>query len=109
VEWAIKSAAFAFRCGASVVTLIPTRPGNGAMDRLLASGEFVPPTLDALEVAQRGALALGRGRVFADTWALEPFSSCPDCREARRQRLDLINQTQCDAPSPHCATCGHAA
>jgi radical SAM enzyme (TIGR01210 family) len=109
VEWAIKSAAFAFGCGASVVTLIPTRSGNGAMDRLLASGEFVPATLDALEAAQRGALALGRGRVFADTWALEPFSSCPDCLEARRQRLEIINHTQRDRPIPRCARCGHAA
>lgn len=106
VEWAVKSAEFAFACGASAVALIPTRTGNGAMERLLASGEFVPPTLAALEAAQRGALALGRGRVFADTWGLEPFSSCAFCFGARRDRLERMNRSQRDEPAVACAACG---
>jgi hypothetical protein len=105
-EWAVKSAEFAFACGAGAVTLIPTRAGNGAMERLRESGEFVPPTLAMLEAAQRAALALGRGRVFADTWALEPFSACPHCFAARRERLESVNQTQRDAPPVRCGVCG---
>jgi radical SAM enzyme (TIGR01210 family) len=105
-EWAVKSAEFAFACGAGTVTLIPTRGGNGTMERLRESGEFVPPTLAMLEAAQRAALALGRGRVFADTWALEPFSACPHCFAARRERLETVNITQCDMPPVRCAVCG---
>jgi hypothetical protein len=106
VEWAIKSAEFAFGCGASAVTLIPTRGGNGAMERLRESGEFAPPTLAMLEAAQAGALALRGGRVFADTWALEPFADCPECFPARRERLDRVNLAQSDEPPVRCARCG---
>ena len=107
-EWLVKSAAFAFDCGASAVSLIPTRTGNGAMERLLASGEFVPPTLAALEQALDAALALRRGRVFADTWGLEPFSRCPQCFAARRERLSAINLAQEEQPRITCAACGGA-
>jgi len=105
LEWAVKSAEFAFACGAGAVTLIPTRTGHGAMERLRESGEFVAPTLATLEAAQRAALALGRGRVLADTWDLEEFSACPRCFAARRERLETVNLTQRDLPSLHCEAC----
>ena len=103
---AVKSAAYAFEHGATAVTLIPTRGGNGALERLRASGEFVPPTLALLEEAQSGALALGRGRGFADTWALEPFAACPHCFAARRARLEAVNLAQRDLPAVCCGSCG---
>jgi len=53
-------------------------------------------------------LALGRGRVFADTWALEPFSVCPHCYAARRDRLETVNLTQRDRPPIRCSFCGAA-
>jgi hypothetical protein len=59
-----------------------------------------------LEAAQRAALALGRGRVFADTWALELFSACPHCFAARCERLETVNRTQRDVPLVRCAVCG---
>jgi archaeosine synthase beta-subunit len=105
LKWAVKSADFAFGCGANVVSLIPTRAGNGAMDRLLESGEFSPPRLSTLEKALQSALALKRGRVFADTWNLEPFSSCANCFQQRRQRLHAINLSQCDLPLVACPAC----
>jgi radical SAM enzyme (TIGR01210 family) len=43
IEWARRSADFAFDCGAEIVSLIPTRAGNGALDALMASGEFAAP------------------------------------------------------------------
>ena len=52
------------------------------------------------------ALALGRGRVFADTWALEPFSKRSHCFAARRERLETVNRTQRDEPPLRCAVCG---
>ena len=44
LEWANKSLDFAFDCGATAATLIPTRAGNGAIDHLADVGEFVPPS-----------------------------------------------------------------
>lgn len=106
LEWAVKSAEFAFSCGATVVSLIPTRPGNGAMDRLLAAGEFTLPRLATLERALELAVNLDKGRVFADTWNLEPFSTCSACLEQRRQRLHTINLTQKIQPIIDCPVCG---
>ena len=106
VTWAVKSAAFAFSCGASAVAIIPTRAGNGAMERLRAAGEWQPPTLADLEAAQGGALALGQGRVFADTWGLEPFADCAECLPARRARIEAVNHAQLDLPRVSCARCG---
>jgi radical SAM enzyme (TIGR01210 family) len=105
LAWVVKSAEFAFGCGASAVTLIPTRGGNGAIERLRESGEFTPPTLAMLGAAQSAVLALGRGRVFADHWGLEPFATCPHCFAAHRERLNQVNLTQRDQPPVCCAAC----
>ena len=106
VEWAIKSASFAFDLGATAISLIPTRPGNGALEKLMETGDFIPPQLAALEQAQQMALKEARGRVFADTWDLEQFSTCSVCFEPRRHRLQQMNLTQETLPSIHCAICG---
>lgn len=106
LEWAVKSAAFAFTCGAAVVSLIPTRPGNGALDRLMQTGEFTPPRLATLERALELAVNLRQGRVFADTWNLETFSACVACLERRRQRLHAVNLTQRNLPAIDCPVCG---
>jgi hypothetical protein len=94
VEWAVRSAAFAFDHGAGAVSLIPVRAGNGALDALAAAGEFSPPRLATLEAAFDETLALGRGRVFADTWDLDRFSQCPACVGARTARLREMNLSQ---------------
>jgi radical SAM enzyme (TIGR01210 family) len=106
LDWVVKSADFAFSCGATAVSVIPTRAGNGAMDRLLESGEFVPPDLSDLEAAQSRAIALGKGRVFADTWDLGQFSRCEHCLERRVERLQCVNLTQRDLPPVACRSCG---
>ena len=107
LEWAVKSAVFALSCGATVVSLIPTRPGNGAMERLGETGEFSPPRLSTLEKALEQTLARrGDGRIFADTWDLEQFSRCPACLEKRRQRLQAMNLSQKILPAVDCPACG---
>jgi radical SAM enzyme (TIGR01210 family) len=106
LEWAVKSAEFAFSRGASVVSLIPTRAGNGALDRLQETQDFTPPRLATLERAQEHALNLRGGRVFADTWDLRQFSRCPTCFEPRRQRLNAVNLSQAFIPVVDCAACG---
>ena len=108
LEWAVKSAQFAFGCGATVTALIPTRGGNGAMERLKENGEFAPPRLTTLEKALEAAVQLRAGRVFADTWNLELFSSCGLCLDERRQRLHVMNLTQRILPPVRCTACGNA-
>jgi radical SAM enzyme (TIGR01210 family) len=105
LEWAVKSAEFAFACGATAVSLIPTRGGNGAMERLAEAGGFAPPRLANLERALEQALELRAGRVFADLWNLEQFSRCADCLAARRERLRVINLSQSALPAIECSAC----
>jgi radical SAM enzyme (TIGR01210 family) len=104
--WAEKSIDFAFDCGASVVSLIPTRAGNGAMDELGQNGEFTPPSLDALEAAVTYGLSLKRGRVFADIWDLERISACRFCYQQRKDRLMQLNFHQEILSPVTCAFCG---
>jgi radical SAM enzyme (TIGR01210 family) len=105
VFWAKRSLETAFDAGASVCCLIPTRGGNGAMEALAASGEFVPPSLRSLEAVQEYGLALGRGRVFADLWNVETFYSCR-CSPVRAARLAAMNRTQRVGAGIMCDLCG---
>lgn len=102
--WAVRSAELAFDLGATAVSLIPTRGGNGAMEALAAAGLFVRPRLAALEEAAAAALRLGRGRVFADTWDLASFAGCDVCLPARSARLAAMNRSQVVAEEVVCAS-----
>jgi hypothetical protein len=108
-EWIARSVTFAFDCGASAVSLIPTRAGNGALEALGAPS----PTLDDLEMALERALRAGRGRVFADLWDLQRFADCLSCFRERHDRLRLMNLDQHPRPPVACVRCGttpgHAA
>lgn len=102
IYWTVKSVDFAFNCGAGACAIIPTRAGNGIMDKLQQEGKFIPPTLDALETAFEKSLALKRGRVFADLWDLRQFSACSHCFEARKTRLQKMNLSQTILPKTPC-------
>ena len=108
-DWTARSIAFAFDCGAEVVAVIPTRPGNGALDALLKRGEFEPPLLAAIESAAAAGLESQRGRVLADLWDLERFSACEACFPVRRERLHAMNLAQRVLPKVSCARCGGQA
>jgi radical SAM enzyme (TIGR01210 family) len=84
VEWAARSVDFAFDCGATAITLIPTRGGNGAMEEL----SFAPPKLETLEAAFEYGLGLRRGRVFVDLWDVRAEDA------SRLERLRELNLTQ---------------
>ncbi|SMO54192.1 radical SAM protein [Fodinibius sediminis] len=105
VEWAVKSVAFALECGVTACSIIPTRAGNGAMEKLRSQGAYVPPTINALEEAFEQALRLGRGRIFVDLWDIEQFADCPHCLEARKQRLKKMNREQQVRPPAVCSYC----
>jgi radical SAM enzyme (TIGR01210 family) len=107
--WTATSIAVAFACGATAVSLIPARDGNGTMEDLAAAGLFVSPTVPDLEAALEAALPRDDGRVFADLWDLQRFSSCGACLDRRRERLRAMNLDQRPLPPVECTRCGAAA
>jgi radical SAM enzyme (TIGR01210 family) len=102
VEWALRSIEHAFAAGAGCCSVIPTRGGNGILDRLQAEGHFAPPQLASLERVLEAGLALRRGRVFADLWDAEWLPACPRCRQLRVERLRQMNLSQEVLPSVDC-------
>lgn len=102
IEWCLKSVEFAFDAGASACTVIPVRDGNGVMEELRKSGDYVPPTLSALETVFDSSLALNKGRVFCDLWDLERFSQCENCFNDRKERLKQMNLNQKVLPETQC-------
>jgi archaeosine synthase beta-subunit len=105
VEWTRRSIDFAFDAGVNVACVIPTRPGNGALDALAARGEFSPPRLASLEESLDYGIGLKRGRVFADLWDLQLFSNCAVCFDERRARLHAMNLAQRVLPPVSCPAC----
>jgi radical SAM enzyme (TIGR01210 family) len=103
--WAQRSLEFAFACGATAVTLIPTRGGNGAMEALEATREFTPPALCTVEMAMAYGLSLRQGRVFTDLWELQRGRECPHCFLARIERLRRMNLCQRLLDPVCCAAC----
>jgi radical SAM enzyme (TIGR01210 family) len=105
VLWARRSVDFAFDSGATAVTLIPTRGGNGAMEALAGKQQFLAPRLETLETSFSYGLGLKRGRVFADLWDAETISSCADCRIPRISRLRNMNLSQVNLAPVRCDSC----
>jgi radical SAM enzyme (TIGR01210 family) len=104
VEWACRSIAFAFDAGVECCAIIPTRTGNGAMDRLAERGDFTPPRLESLETVLEYGVSQRRGRIFADLWDVEKFYPCLRCGPARAARLLAMNRTQ-TVPLPVTCDC----
>jgi radical SAM enzyme (TIGR01210 family) len=102
--WARRSIEYAFDRGVECCVVIPTRAGNGAMERLQEQGLFTPPRLESLEETSAFGIELGRGRVFADLWDIEKLFICRDCGPARAERLRTMNLTQ-TVPQPIPCAC----
>ncbi|MBB6126487.1 radical SAM protein [Mucilaginibacter lappiensis] len=94
IEWVIRTVQFAFESGTQCCSIIATRSGNGIMETLHQQGHYTVPTLDALEEVFETALLLKQGRVFVDTWNIDFLSSCPQCFQARKERLEAMNLHQ---------------
>jgi radical SAM enzyme (TIGR01210 family) len=109
-EWLLRSLDMAFACEASVVSLVPTRSGNGTMETLAEAALFRPPGLDDIERSFALALthAAGRGRVFVDLWDLDRFAHCTCCLAERYARLEAMNRQQSVLPPYPCPSQGHA-
>jgi radical SAM enzyme (TIGR01210 family) len=95
-EWLLRSLDTAFASGAAVVSLIPTRSGNGTVEALAAAGLFAAPTLATIERSFALALrhAAGRGIVLLDLWDLDRFSPDGRCPAALRAALAAANCAQ---------------
>jgi radical SAM enzyme (TIGR01210 family) len=106
VDWAVRSVEHAWNVGARVVTLIPVRGGNGALEALQAMGRFRPPQLSTLEAALEACLSRRRGLVMADTWDLEFFADCAVCFPEREERLTRMNLAQTFVAGGPCPACG---
>ena len=104
-EWLCRSVDLAFECGASAVSLIPMRDGNGTVEALADEGLYHFPTLDAFEDAMDAALSRAPGRVFADLWDLERLASCGACIGQRKARLASMNLTQRHISHVACPAC----
>jgi hypothetical protein len=94
--WLLRSLDAAFACGASVVSLIPTRGGNGTIEALAAEGLFAAPTLDGIQRTFAAALrhAAGQGLVLLDLWDLDRFAPNGRCTSDVRAALDAMNRAQ---------------
>ena len=103
--WLARSIDFSIACGATAISIIPTRTGNGAMEALEAAGEYRPPMLADAErsLAQAIETAGGRARVFLDMWNIENAAACGRCRPARVARLREMNLMQAVLPEVICS------
>ena len=106
VAWTLRTVEYAVERGASAVSIIPVRGGNGELERLRTTGDFVPPRLSQLEDALDGCLQFADAVVTADLWDVDRLPSCEHCRPARTERLRRLNITGCAESRVSCADCG---
>ena len=106
VVWTMRAVEYAVDRGASVVSIIPARGGNGEMERLQGLGHFTPPTLSQLEECLDLSLDFTSTVVTADLWDVERLPACEHCRSERVERLRRLNVTGCAEPRTGCAMCG---
>ncbi|MEO5816239.1 MAG: radical SAM protein [Gemmatimonadaceae bacterium] len=105
VAWTVRTVEYAVSRGASVVSIIPVRGGNGEMERLRAIGSFTPPTLSQLEDALDGCLQFGAAVVTADLWDAELLSTCTECGPSRVERLRRLNVSGVAESRVACSMC----
>jgi archaeosine synthase beta-subunit len=110
-DWLCTSVDAALACGATAISLVPTRGGNGALEALSATGAFREPRLEDIERSARAAFLRrrGEGRIFVDLWDLERFSDCPICFDARKARLETMNLEQPISPPVSVVACQRCA
>ncbi|MCH8149956.1 MAG: radical SAM protein, partial [Planctomycetes bacterium] len=102
LKWAKRSIDYAFSIGVECCAVIPTRAGNGAMERLYELGHFAPPTIQSIEAVLDYGLELQDGRVFMDLWDMEKFIHCNECGPQRVNRLRQMNLLQKTLPPVSC-------
>lgn len=108
VSSTVRTVEYAVERGASVVSIIPVRGGNGEMERLQTAGHFDPPNLLQLEAALDGCVQFAPAVVTADLWDIEQLPACEHCGFARTERLHRLNASGRAEPRVECLVCGAA-
>jgi radical SAM enzyme (TIGR01210 family) len=112
VDDAVAGARWALDRGAAHVSLIPVRPGNGALDELQRRGEWRPPHLAEVERTFEQVLAaVGEPPgpvVTLDLWDLERHAGCAECFPLRRRHLEQANGTGIWSAATGTCSCGWA-
>ena len=103
--WLARSIDFSIACGATAISIIPARTGNGAMEALEAVGEYRRPSLADAERSLMLAIetAGARARVFLDIWDIENAAASLCCGPARVARLRQMNLMQTVLPAFTCS------
>lgn len=106
VAWTLRTVECAVQRGASVVSIIPVRGGNGELERLQRQGHFTPPTLFQLEESLDLSLQFTSSVVTADLWDVEQLPTCEYCRAERVERLRRVNLSGRAESRVSCGVCG---
>jgi hypothetical protein len=106
VEWTVRTAEYAVERGASVVSIIPVRGGNGELERLQELGHFTPPRLSQLEESLDLSLQFTSAAVTADLWDVDHLPACEECLAERVERLRRVNVSGCAEAQVSCGFCG---
>ncbi len=92
--------------GVRHISVIPVRSGNGAMERLIKSGEFTPPTALMLEKILTENISDQASLVTVDLWDWDKLrGTCPNCSASRRTRLAAMNVNRQPLPAIECEHC----
>lgn len=108
VEWCVRSVEHAARAGAGVISIIPVRGGNGALEELAARGDWQAPSLAMLEDALAESIQAVDAVVQVDLWDLDRLAACRSCAQARRERLERQNLSGEREPRFLCSSCRQA-
>ena len=108
VAWTVRTVEYAAERGASVVSIIPVRGGNGEMERLQALGHFTPPTFSELEESLDLSMQFTSTVVTADLWDVDRLPACQHCRAERVERMRRVNVSGRAEPRISCSVCGAA-
>jgi archaeosine synthase beta-subunit len=106
IAWTVRTVEYAVERGASVVSIIPVRGGNGELERLQSLGHFTPPTLLQLEESLDLSLQFTSAVVTADLWDIDRLPACEHCRAERVERLRRINVSGSAESRISCDACG---
>jgi radical SAM enzyme (TIGR01210 family) len=108
VAWTVPTVEYAVERGASVVSIIPVRGGNGELERLQGLGHFTPPRLLQLEESLDLSLQFTSAVVAADLWDVDRLPACEHCRAERVERLRRMNLSGRAESRVACDACGSA-
>ena len=106
VAWTVRTVEYAVERGASVVSIIPVRGGNGELERLQELGHFTPPTLLQLEESLDLSLQFTSAVVTADLWDVDRLPACEHCRAERVEQLRRVNVSGRGESRVSCGLCG---